>query len=131
MRDQHAGEAVVKQLPFIVVSIAFAVTVGILVYFLQDVSSDLSKSQRSLAFERDLKNVTFDDVAADPSSETNSDLYVVTPGVTMRLDCVRIGDEATDSPASGGGLGFCKWRKATDADIQEITKANQTGGPSA
>jgi hypothetical protein len=66
----------------------------------------------------DPAKITYNDLV-EADGEVTSDIYVVTPGTPMYLQCVRIGDAAEDSPSPGGGLAYCKWRMATDKDIQD------------
>lgn len=75
----------------------------------------------------DPTTVTFEDLV-EAGGEPRMDIFVASPGIPMRVDCVSIGDEA-GSTAAGGALSYCKWRQALDSDLQEY-ETTYGAGPS-
>jgi hypothetical protein len=74
----------------------------------------------------DVTRVTYEQLV-EAGGVTRMDIYAVAPGITMRLDCVRVGDQPGMDARSGGGLSYCKWRRATDGDEREFLDTYSTG----
>lgn len=71
----------------------------------------------------------------EAGGEVTTDFYLVPPMTVMYLQCVRIGSPAVGSSKPGGGLSYCKWRRATREDMRgEIEREKSQapgGGPEA